>query len=566
VIGTFAYLILTSARNRLRQRIKRLRNPRYAFALVLGIAYVYTVYLRPSSHQPRVDEVLGDNVIALLPLVTLAFVAWTWLSGGDQSALAFTEAEVTLLFTAPVSRRTLVLYKIARTQLKIILTSVVWTLVLRQSATWTSTLAHMASYWVMLSTLNLNRLGAALVRANASAHGLRGAGRNWIAISVFVAILGMVVVPVIVAWPGMHPGDGFSTFATELAAVLGRAPARWALYPFHILTAPLGRSPGAAWFAAFGESLLLLTVIAVWVLHTDAAFEETAAEATTQQAKRVENMRQRRSSTAATVRHPARTLPLAPTGPPAVALFWKNAMWIVRTGQLRGLLAPPLIGAVGVALFAVRSQSAATLIAIGCVLLSVATLVMGPLSMRNDLRSELLHLSLLKTFPLRGRDIVLAEVASGALPQSMTQYLLLIVALLAIALSGAAMPSAGVIVAGALVAPGVLVGINGAVFMIHNALALLFPGWVRLGTGGGGIETVGLGMITLTMALVMLAVLIVIPGLAAATIFALFRARPALAVALGGSLAGLLLVGENVLCAWALGGSLERVEPLAVEA
>jgi hypothetical protein len=34
--------------------------------------------------------------------------------GSDTTALAFTQAEVSLLFTAPISRRGLILYKMAR--------------------------------------------------------------------------------------------------------------------------------------------------------------------------------------------------------------------------------------------------------------------------------------------------------------------------------------------------------------------------------------------------------------------------------------------------------------------
>jgi hypothetical protein len=207
------------------------------------------------------------------------------------------------------------------------------------------------------------------------------------------------------------------------------------------------------------------------------------------------------------------------------------------------------------------------MITVACSILGVVMLLIGPISMRNDLRSELQHLSLLKTLPLRGRDVVLAEVASGALPLALMQYLLGVVALLSLSFFNEAHLSAGVQVALVLGAPVLLVGMNAAVFMIHNAVALLFPGWVRLGAGGGGgIETLGLGMITLALALVMLAVLLIVPGGAAAIVVAVLRARLGLALFLAGTVAGALLLVEATLCAWALGGSLERVEPMAVEA
>lgn len=567
MIGTFAYLILTSARNRVRARIARLRNPRYAVAMVIGVVYIWMVYLRPSSHQPSADDMLGSGASALLPLLTLAFVAWVWLFGADRSALAFTEAEVTLLFAAPVSRRTLVLYKLARTQLTILTTSIVWTLIFRQGSTIALALTHMIGYWVLLSTLNLNRLGVALVRANGDSHGLRAARRNWIAISIFTVIVGMVVIPLAAAVPRIRSAGDLSAMGAAASSVLATSPARWGLFPFQLLTAPLHSAPGVAWMEAIVPAVLLLAAAALWVLRTDAAFEEAAAEATMRQAQKLEALRQRRTATSASVTHPGRTIPLAPTGAPAVALLWKNAMWILRTGQLRGLYAPPLVGLLCVLAFSTRSPSAAMVIGIACLLLATVMLLIGPISMRNDLRSELLHLSLLKTFPLRGREVVLAEVGSGALPLALMQYLLGLVGLLSLGFVRELQLPYDVRIALVIGSPLLLVGLNGAVFMIHNAIALLFPGWIRLGAGtaGGGIETLGLGMITLALALVMLGLLVLVPGLAATVVVALLRSQLGVGLALGGTLAAALLLGETMLCAWALGGTLERVEPIMVD-
>lgn len=565
MISTFAYLILTSARNQLRARLARLRNPRYALALLIGVAYLWFVYLRPSHGQPDADELISASVTRLLPLLLLAFVAWTWLSGGDRSALAFTQAEVTMLFTAPVSRRTLVLYRIARTQVKIIVTSLVWTLVFRQTGSWPAAVLHAVSYWLVLSTINLNRLGAALVHANGTVHGLRGARRNWIAIGVFVALVAMIAVSVASVSERFSIAGGPSMLATLLGDAMDRRPATWALLPFRLVLAPLSATTGGAWLAAIAPALLLLAGMLAWVLRTDAAFEEAAAEASAAHALRREALRARRG-VAPTVRHASRTIPLAPTGPPAVALLWKNAMWLMRSGAVRGMLIAPLAGMVGVAVLAPRSDSAAFIIAGTCSAVAVIMLLVGPVTLRNDLRSELLHLSLLKTLPLRGRDVVLAEVASSALPLATAQYLLLLVALLSLAFTSLSVLTATIRVALIVGAVPLLIGLNGAVSTIHNGIALLFPAWVRLGAGdGGGIETIGLGMMNIGLALVMLGVLLLVPATVLALMIATLDAKLALAIAVGGLLAGALLVTECVLCAWALGGSLDRVEPLHVE-
>ena len=44
MIGAFAYLILTATRNRLTGKLRRLRNPRYALAVLLGLS-IFTLSL-----------------------------------------------------------------------------------------------------------------------------------------------------------------------------------------------------------------------------------------------------------------------------------------------------------------------------------------------------------------------------------------------------------------------------------------------------------------------------------------------------------------------------------------
>jgi hypothetical protein len=200
------------------------------------------------------------------------------------------------------------------------------------------------------------------------------------------------------------------------------------------------------------------------------------------------------------------------------------------------------------------------------VVLAGVMLLLGPMSMRNDLRSELLHLSVLKTYPLRGRDVVLAEVGSSALPIAAMQYLLLLVGIAALGLARMpAVPPPSLRWAVALSLPLLLAALNGAVFMIHNGIALLLPGWSRLGpAAGAGVETLGLGMITIFFSVVVFLLLLAGPGVGAAVVVALLRERPALAVAAGLTTAGVLLLGEMVLCARLLGRALDRVEPMAV--
>src|SRR5262249_1150581 len=123
VIGALAYLISTSTRNRWMAQARRVRNPRYAFALGVGVLYFWWVFARPQ----RTGNVGGLSAIlswpsteVLFSFAILVLIAGTWLFGGDQSALAFSQAEVSILFSAPVTRRALIGYKLVRSQLTIL--------------------------------------------------------------------------------------------------------------------------------------------------------------------------------------------------------------------------------------------------------------------------------------------------------------------------------------------------------------------------------------------------------------------------------------------------------------
>ena len=53
MIGAFAYLILTATRNRLTGKLRRLRNPRYALAVLLGLAYFWFFFFSSATRSPQ---------------------------------------------------------------------------------------------------------------------------------------------------------------------------------------------------------------------------------------------------------------------------------------------------------------------------------------------------------------------------------------------------------------------------------------------------------------------------------------------------------------------------------
>jgi hypothetical protein len=101
-------------------------------------------------------ELLGAVVIFVL-------AAFAWLLPKERTVLQSTEAEVAFLFPAPVSRRTLIHFKLLKSQAAIILSSFFFTLFsgrLKSGEAWMFT----SGMWLLFSTLNLHFLGASFVR------------------------------------------------------------------------------------------------------------------------------------------------------------------------------------------------------------------------------------------------------------------------------------------------------------------------------------------------------------------------------------------------------------------
>lgn len=564
-VGAFAYLIGRSTRNKWVSQIKRVRNPRYAIAVLLGIGY-FAMLTRNVTHRPPAPSAIGSlassSVGALLPFVLLVMAAYAWIFGTDASALAFSQAEVSLLFTAPVSRRGLILYKIVRSQAAVLTTSLIWFFLFRRSGG----IERPLSYWVALSILNTHRLGIALIRSSGTSHGLSSAKRNGPVVALFVAAFAVVAAGVVSAWPALASAPDVSSIFHTLNQVAAKTPVSWVLYPFHLAVAPAFALGHVAWFGAMLSALGVLGAHVAWVLWTDANFEEAAAEASAKQALRRAAMRSRGSS-AAKLRAGGkrRTVPLRASGAPWVAIVWKNYLYLQRVGIIRSMIGFPLVLAAIAVAFAGRSELAEVMVLVTSCGFVLVMAIFAPTSMRSDLRGELARLPLLKTMPLRGREIVLAEIVGTAAPTAVMQYLLILSGMLATSFLPDKTPSLTIRLGVLLGAPILLLGLNLANFTIHNGMALLFPAWVRTGEAGtAGIETIGQGMLTIIITVLLLCVLLLVPVAIGAGMYFYWRSLPLVALVFTGVTGGAILMGESYGLMHLLGRSLERLEPSQV--
>lgn len=519
--GALVYLTGATLRNRIAGALRRLRSPRYAAAIVLGVLYLWFALLRPSHGAGEIaDALLGERTELLVTVGVLLYVIFGWFGSGERRALAFTEAEVHFLFPAPLPRRALVGYKIFRSQLLIAFNALIWVFVLRRGGgEGLPALLRYLAVWIVLSNVALQRLGGALVRVSWQEHGRAGARAQALPLVILGGILAALAYVLVHAAPALATARAAGPVAVinALTSAFTTTAATVALYPFHIAVAPVFTHDAAGWARAMGPALALALVQVWWVLRTEAAFEEAALEASLERARRIEASRSRGGARGSRVKAGRRAPALAPTGRPAVAIVWKNLVCLLRTGQLSSLVSLLVMAAAVTAVVSSTGPSVdAAAVAVFALIMIALLFVLGTRIVRIDLRQDMLHVEALKALPLTGRALVAAEIASSTLPIAALQIVLVVVAYAALWLVPDA-PGSPALRAWLLVAaPVVLLALDAATLAIQNAAALLFPSWVRLGTHrASGIETLGQGILTTAGSLLVLLLALIPPAIVA---------------------------------------------------
>ncbi len=571
MISALAYLLVNTWQNRLRSMGRRLRSPRYAIGMIVGVAYFWLILGRhvfTTGARSGLPDV-ASPLEALAPALLLMFVAGIWLFGGDKSALVFSEAEVSMLLTAPVPRRALIGFKLVQSQIAILINVVIWVFLLRRGSSTLPGVLSAASVWVIFTTLQLHRMGVALSRASQVEYRAAGDMKKW-AGKAFGFVLVMAIMATVMA--GVTSAARAPASSNPLAFISGVLPyfespsARMVLYPFRLVTAPAFALSVGAWGTAMLPALAIVLAHVWWVLRSDAAFEEAAALASAQLAARVAAMRSRRTVAEPQVGAKTKTIALASTGAPIVAIVWKNAIALRRTFQPGGMLRMLVLVAIFSGAFGAKSTNPARTVAAIAGVLAVMAPLFGLQMVRNDLRSDMMHLPFLKSVPLAGADLVFAEVMSAALPVAAIQLTLIVIAGVAFALSPAAIPiPAGVRAAVLLTSPLTVIALNGAICTLFNASAVLLPAWTRLGTGGpGGIEMMGQSMLSMIASMLAFIVMMIIPVALGAGGYYVLRTNLTAAVAAACALGALALAAESYGLMIALGYAFERAEPQQV--
>jgi ABC-2 type transport system permease protein len=574
-LAALSYLLRATFRNRVRLQLARLKRPRYAVALLVGLAYIALIFYRPEGDAAPTAATFGpiEHRVALASGFALALLAakW-WLFGASTGPLAFTPAEIQLLFPAPLRRRDLILYRLLRVQVSMLFSAVFIALLLWRSGGATTPLAlvlRMIGLWILFATSFMHQMGVTLVRTAAAQRG-GGLRRNLpalVIVAVCIVLLGYYLLPPILS---IRSFGELSAGLARVGSAMRQPIPQAILAPFRWIVAPAYAETTHGWLVAIGPAVALLVFHYLWVLRADAVFEDAAVDASARRAARIA-ARTAAAQSGVAPRSPnsTRTLVrLSSDGPAWLAIIWKNATAAARglklTAGIRFAFVLIVTFSIARAVGFTPSNGTSPMFLLGiAAAFAVAYLTLaGPLTIRNDLRADLAHLPMLRTYPLSGRTVVLAEILSSTLTLTAMQVVLLIVAFGL--LDDIPIRQRGAILAGALV---VLPTINLVSLTIQNAIALLVPAWVRLGrpmdSGQIAFEALGqqaLGVIASLIALT----LTLAPAVGAGVGVAIAAGGSTLAVT-GGVIVGLVIAAAELWFAvqW-LGSVFDRTDAVGV--
>jgi hypothetical protein len=576
MLAAFAYLQATTFTNLVRQRIKRLRQPKYLFGALAAAGYFYFFFFRQvlrAGHGPGIGGMppeLLAQLPALIAIGLLVAVLVAWLLPGDRATLAFSEPEVAFLFPAPLSRVALINYSLLRAQLGIFVSAFVMTLVFNRGrglpgSTW----QHATSLWLLFATLRLHFLGASFVHDRVIDTGIRPVFR-WLA----SALIGAALVGSALWWLGTHvTAPAASDFQSALTmtswfgAIVSTPPVSWLLAPFRWLAQPLFARGAADWLRALGPAVALLLLHYLWVVRSHVAFEEASMDRARRRAERRQAMREGKSifrSKPGGARKPP--FPLAPTGFAPLAFLWRGLIGAGPFWRVRNGLAVLVFALAGVLWLGHSATWRPVLQVISGVAagISIWLFVVGPMFVQRGLRDTLDQLDIFKAGPLRGWQIALGQMLTPVTLIASVQWLLLAVAATAYVEAGLATFGGPAVVCATALGVALVAPLLCALMLcVPFAGLLFFPAWATaFGARGGGFEVVGQRMIFMFGYIVALLVALVPPVLLAGAAFALgyWLGSPVLAVLLA-TLVALAALGVEYAAAllW-LGGRVDRFD------
>lgn len=567
------YVTWCSARNRLRARLRRLREPRYLVGAAVGLGYLFiTLGVRQRLFQPGTTrpprDVSGNSasvmaafgllgpVLGGVALAGLSLAAWLLPFGSNL--LSFSPAETALLVAAPLSRRQLVVYRMMRSQAAVLAGALIMALAYPTGSLF-GRIRGLAGVWLVLTTGHVFATIVTLARA----HIRQGKGLPrfaWPALVLSVGALWGVVLP-LTSTASASLAAGGRTMLEAVATLAHQRPTYFFLLPFAALVRPFFASGPIEFLVAFASAVAVYLLAVLWLIWADSRSPEVADASL----DRVSSLQPRREHV---FQQREVAWRLASTGRVEMVFVWKAALRTLRSVDgstvVRLLI---LLLALGIAIqFATGAREILILMGAFCTLGALFTTLMAPQIVRMDLREDLAHLVWLKAWPVRGAAVLRGEIVWPAMIVTLVAWAFGATALLLSLASESRIPFASrgaAWLAFLFLIPGVVL----AQYTVHNAIAVIFPGWVPLGSSRPrGVDAAGQRMIVLAASWGAMIVALV-PGVAVTAALSWIM-RPLVgpwAFSAGSLVTTLCVFGEMLLVTRALGPVYERLDVTSTE-
>jgi len=437
-----------------RRMTRNIGTVKGALLFIFGIAVVI-LWISPSAYQAmHVKRTDPAVVIAIVPAIMLAMCLLNLITSGGVKAVVFTPAEVDFLFPAPFTRRQLLAYKLGKSLVGLLFSSVLLSVVfLRHAVSWPF------AWWGTFLALIFMQLLAMAITLIAQSAGERAYTRS--RKIILVAMLLIIAAAVI---PSLKAGDGRLGFLKLAQAVHSSRIGSILLSPLE----PFGRLFVASrWWpegliysaAALGINGVLMLV----VFYLDADYLEAAATKSQKVYERAQRLRKGGLSALAKPGKKGKwAIPKLPHLRGAGPIAWRQMTTALRNS--RGLLFVLLILAltVGPIMFAPGNVENAGTSVISA--FAFSTLIVGAL-LRFDFRGDLDLIDHLKSLPVSASAVSIGQLITPALMMSACHLIIIGSVALAIRKMDILLASAAIL----------SLPFNVLLFGVENAMFLLFP-------------------------------------------------------------------------------------------
>ena len=460
------YLVFHSSVGRMKARVARMKNPKYLIGLVFGITYILSVFGRRNGVLKLLAMPgIGEKLVAFGGTLCLILLSMQWLGIFRTGGLRLTEAELEILLSAPLSRRDLIHYHLLKPQTGFLTASLFLNLFMHRLFAVQGYIFPFFLLWGIFNLLLFNQTFLNLISLVP-----RWVWPSRIAqILISLTLIFVGVGTLLTGFPDTVVLPGFPV------ASMG-----WIIFPFKSIAAGFFTAGMIPFSLSFFLQLVLIlgSYLAMRFIPVESACLEERT--LTRFRKRVRRQK-RRSSGRREVNSQTprkefegwfgnRSSVVRVLMGKSIIGFWRFIPKLPLTYILPIILC---LWTVGLAIGPPESRAPLAFMAL---IFAGVLIVIGGRLLHLDFRSELVHLEILRSFPVKGTQMVMSILAVNTLILGFVQFLLCLLFLITILLFNISLGvySPFAIGISALVVFPVVASLF---FLMENLLTLWLPSW-----------------------------------------------------------------------------------------